>query len=103
MIKQGYEVSLHDDRSVYGVEWDINVPENHQPVTVAQDVYGEKEERMQLFIYPAGGEELAVEDAVSIRFNNDGTIAGVVVPEGLPVTGWDEPALSDWMKARDGE
>lgn len=103
MIKPGYEVFMHENRSAYGTEWDLCVPGNHQPVTVAQDIYGEKEERMQLFIYPAGGEELAEEDAVSIRFNNDGTIAGVVVPEGLPVTGWDEPVLSDWMKARDGE
>ena len=103
MIKQGYEVFMHENRSVYGVEWDIRVPQNHQPVTVAQDVYGEQEERMQLFVYPSGGEELGVEDAVSIRFNNDGTIAGVVVPDGISVTGWDEPALSDWMKARDGE
>lgn len=103
MIKQGYEVFMHENRSVYGVEWDIRVPQNHQPVTVAQDVYGEQEERMQLFVYPAGGEELAVEDAVSIRFNPDGSIAGVVVPDGIPVSGWNEAVLSDWMKARDGE
>ncbi len=103
MIKQGYEVSIYENRSVYGVEWDINVPENESPVIVAQDVFGEVEERMQLLIYPPTDTEGEVENAVSVRFNNDGTIAEVVVPDGISVASWDEPTLSDWMKARDGE
>lgn len=103
MTKQDYTVTLHDDRSCYGVELDISVPQNDNPVVVAQDVYGEKQELMQLLVYPATDEEGEVEAAVSIRFNNDGSIAGVVVPDGIPVSGWEESAVSEWMEARDGK
>ena len=103
MIKKNYEVSMHEDRSVYGVEWDINVPENENPVIVAQDVFGEVEEHMQLLIYPPTDTEGEVENAVSVRFNKDGRFAGVVVPEDVSVSSWDEPTVSDWLKARDGE
>jgi len=53
MTKKDYTVTLHDDRSNYGVELDISVPQNENPVVVAQDVYGEKQELMQLLVYPA--------------------------------------------------
>lgn len=103
MIKQGYEVSLHEDRSVYGVEWDIGVPDNDNPVVVAQDVFGEVEEHMQLLIYQPTDEEGEVEKAISVRFNKDGGFAGVVVPEGVPVCSWEETTVSDWLERRDGK
>lgn len=50
MNKKGYEAKLCADRSIYGVELDIRVPGNDNPVVVAQDVYGEKEELwMEIF------------------------------------------------------
>jgi len=103
MIKQGYEISLHEERSVYGLELDIYVPENNNPVVVAQDVFGEREEHMQLLVYPPSDEEGDVENAVSVRFNKNGSFAGVVVPDGLSVVDWNESSVSDWMKARDGK
>lgn len=103
MIKKDYEVSMHEDRSVYGVEWDISMPGNTNPVIVAQDVFGEIEEHMQLLIYPPTDEEGDVENAVSIRFNKNGSFAGIVVPDGVSVSSWDETTVSDWLKARDGE
>jgi len=103
MTKQDYTVTLHDDRSNYGVELDINVPQNDNPVVVAQDVYGEKQERMQLLVYPATAEEGEVENAVSVRVAPDGSIAGVVVPDGIPVGSWEESSVSVWMEKRDGQ
>ena len=103
MIKKDYEVSMHEDRSVYGVEWDINVPENENPVIVAQDVFGEVEVHMQLLVYPPTDEEGDVENAVSVRFNQNGSFAGVVIPDGVTAGSWDETTVSDWLKARDGE
>ena len=102
MIKEGYEVTMHDDRSIYGVEWDISVPQNKNPVVVAQDVYGEKKELMQLLVYPATDEVGEVENAVSVRIAPDGSIAGVVVPDGIPVGNWEESSVSNWMESRDG-
>ena len=102
MTKQGYEVTMHDDRSCYGVELDILVPQNDNPVVVAQDVYGEQEEHMKLFVYPATDEEGEVENAVSVRVAPDGSIAGVVVPDGIQVGNWEDTSVSDWMEARDG-
>jgi len=103
MIKKDYEVSMHEDRSVYGVEWDINVPRNTKPVIVAQDVFGEVEEYMQLLVYPSTDQDGETENALSVRFNPDGSMAGVVVPDGIPVCSWDEPTSSDWLNARDGD
>ena len=102
MIKKDYEVSMHEDRSVYGVEWDISVPENNNPVIVAQDVFGEVEEHMQLLIYPPTDVEGEVENAISVRFNKDGSFAGTVMPNGVSSTSWDETTVSDWLKTRDG-
>jgi len=102
MVRQDYKTTLHEERSAYGVELDINVPQNDRPVVVAQDVYGESRELMQLLIYPAIDEEGEVENAVSVRINPDGSIAGVVTPEGVPVSAWDEDTVSDWMQRRDG-
>ena len=103
MIKKNYEVSMHEDRSVYGVEWDISMPGNTNPVIVAQDVFGEVEEHMQLLIYPPTDEEGDVENAVSIRFNKNGSFAGIVIPDGVSASSWDETTVSDWLIARDGE
>ncbi len=103
MIKQGYEATLHEERSSFGVELDINVPESNNPVIVAQDVFGEKEEHMQLLVYPPSDEEGDVENAVSVRFNKNGSFAGVVVPDGVPVADWNESPVSDWLKRRDGK
>ncbi|VGO21917.1 hypothetical protein [Pontiella sulfatireligans] len=50
MNKKGYEVLFHEDRSVYGVELDISVPGNPDPVLVVQDVFGEAEESMQMLV-----------------------------------------------------
>jgi hypothetical protein len=96
-----YEATLHTCRSAYGVELDIAVPENEHPVVVAQDVYGEMEERLQVLVYPAG-EGPEVEEAVGIRFNPDGSIAEVRVPGGVLVATWDAPEPSVWLKERDG-
>ena len=86
----------------YGVELDISVPQNENPVVVAQDVYGEKQELMQLLVYPVTDEEGEVENAVSVRVAPDGSIVGVVVPDGIPVGSWEESSVSEWMEARDG-
>ena len=103
MIKKDYEVFMHEDRSVYGVEWDISIPGNTNPVIVAQDVFGEIEEHMQLLIYPPTDEEGDVENSVSVRFNKNGSFAGVVMPDGVSASSWDETTVSDWLKARDGD
>ena len=102
MNKPGYEATLHDERSAYGVELDIRVPQNKNPVVVAQDVYGENKELMQILVYPATDEAGEVEHAVSVRINPDGSLAGVVVPDGIPVENWGESSVSDWMNTRDG-
>ena len=101
-MSKDYTVTLHDDRSNYGVELDICVPQNDNPVVVAQDVYGEKQELMQLLVYPATDEAGEVENAVSVRVAPDGSIVGVVVPKGVPVGNWEDPSVSEWMEARDG-
>lgn len=102
MIKQGYEATLHEERSIFGVELDINVPGNPDPVLVAQDVFGEVEDSMQIFVYPAGVDQ-EVESAASVRFNPDGSIAEGVVPDGVPGKRWDETTVSDWLERRDGK
>lgn len=102
MVKRRFEVSVHEDRSIYGTEWDVRVPDNDNPVVVAQDVFGEAKELMQLLVYPAGVDQ-ETESAVSIRFNDDGSIAEVVVPDGVPVTRWDDTTESDWLERRDGK
>lgn len=101
-MKKEYEATFYESRSIYGVELEISVPGNPHPVLVAQDVFGEAEEQMQLLVYPAGIDQ-ETEAAVSVRFNDDGSIAEVVVPDGVPVRHWDEPAESDWLKRRDGQ
>lgn len=102
MIKKGYEACFLDNRSIYGVELDINVPGNPDSVLVAQDVFGEAEESMQMLVYPAGVDQ-EVETAASVRFNDDGSMAEVVVPNGVLVKRWDDIAVSDWLKRRDGQ
>lgn len=101
-MSKGYEVTIHENRSAFGVELDIAMPANPQPVLVAQDVFGEAEEQMQLLVYPAGVDQ-ETESAVSIRFNDDGSFAEVVVPDGVQIRRWDEPDESDWLKRRDGQ
>ena len=101
-MKKGYEVTFHENRSAYGVEVDIHVPGNPLPVLVAQDVFGEADEQMQLLVYPAGVDQ-ETESAVSVRFNDDGSIAEVVVPDELSIRRWDDPDESDWLKRRDGQ
>jgi hypothetical protein len=98
---KGYEATLHTCRSPYGVELDIAVPESEHPVTVAQDVFGEVAERLQVLVYPAG-EGPEVDESVGIRFNPDGTIAEVRVPDGVTFATWDAPEPSVWLKERDG-
>lgn len=100
-MNKAYMATLHGHRSSYGVELDIEMPEGEHPVTVAQDVYGEVAERMQVLVYPSGdGPE--VEEAVGVRFNNDGSIAEVRLPEGVPAAPWDAPEPTGWLKERDG-
>ncbi|VGO13671.1 hypothetical protein PDESU_02228 [Pontiella desulfatans] len=101
-MKKEYEATFHETRSTYGVELDIDVPGNPHPVLVAQDVFGEIEEQMQLLVYPAGVDQ-ETESAVSIRFNDDGSIAEVVVPDGAIVLKWEDTTVSDWLKRRDGQ
>ncbi len=101
MIRKGYGPTLHEHRSAFGVELDIALPGSDLPVVVAQDVYGEVEERMQLLVYPPGdGPE--VEESVGIRFNPDGTIAEIRLPEGVPACTWGAPEPTDRLKERDG-
>ena len=72
---KGYEAILDTSRSPYGVELDIAVPESQHPIIVAQDVYGEVTERLQVLVYPAGdGPE--VEEAVGMHS---------LIPETRPV------------------
>ena len=101
-MKKGYDATFHENRSIYGVELDIALPGNTHPVLVAQDVFGEAEEQMQLLVYPAGVDQ-ETDSAVSIRFNDDGSIAEVVVPDDMPVRHWDDSEESDWLKRRDGQ
>ncbi|VGO12614.1 hypothetical protein PDESU_01167 [Pontiella desulfatans] len=101
-MKKEYEATFQENRSTYGVELDISVPGNTHPVLVAQDVFGEAEEQMQLLVYPAGVDQ-ETESAVSIRFNDDGSIAEVVVPDEMSVRHWDDSEESDWLKRRDGQ
>jgi hypothetical protein len=101
MNKLNYTAILFEHRSDYGVELDIAVPDSEHPVIVAQDVYSEAAERMQILVYPSGdGPE--VEESVGVRFNTDGTIAEVRVPDGVPVAKWDAPEPTSWLKERDG-
>lgn len=103
MSKQGYEVTMHENRLGYGAEWDIAVPDNGHPVIVTQDVFGEKEARMQILVYAADAGAGDTGNVASVRINPDGSIAEVVVPEDVPVRRWDELGASDWMVARDGK
>lgn len=101
MNKADYTATLHEHRSDFGVELDIAVPGSGHPVVVAQDVYGEVAVRMQVLVYPSGdGPE--VEEAVGVRFNNDGTIAEVRLPEGVPAAQWDAAEPTNWLRERDG-
>ena len=101
-MKKGYEATLHDNRSSYGVELEIQVPGSPHPVVVAQDVFGEAEERMQILVYPAGVDQ-ETESAVGVRINPDGSIAEVVVPGHVPIRRWDESEASKWLEGRDGQ
>jgi hypothetical protein len=101
MNKHYYIATMHEHRSSYGVELDIEMPDSEHPVVVAQDVYGEVAVRMQVLVYPSE-EGPEVEEAVGVRFNNDGTIAEVRVPDGVPVAKWDAPEPTNWLKERDG-
>lgn len=101
-MKKEYETTFHENRSTYGVELDIAVPGNTHHVLVAQDVFGAAEEQMQLLVYPAGVDQ-ETESAVSVRFNDDGSIAEVVVPDEMSVRHWDDSVESDWLKRRDGQ
>ena len=100
-MSEYYKAMLHTRG--FGVELEIEVPENDRPVVVAQDVFGERETRMQMLVYPATDEAGETENAVSVRINPDGSIAEVVVPEGVNVRRWDDAEASDWMIARDGK
>ena len=97
-----YKVTIHENRSAFGVEMDVAMPANPHPVLVAQDVFGEAEEQMQLLVYPAGVDQ-ETESAISVRFNDDGSIAEVVVPDGVQIRHWDDSVESDWLKRRDGQ
>ena len=101
MNKNARKAVFHGNRSVYGAEMDLRLPGCRDPVTVAQDVYGEAEECMQVLVYPAGVDQ-ETEAAASIRFNADGGIAEVVVPDGVPVGRWGDPRASAWLERRDG-
>ncbi|MDF7822822.1 hypothetical protein P4B35_02255 [Pontiellaceae bacterium B12227] len=101
-MKKNYAVAVHETRSAFGVELDIHVPGSPHPVLVAQDVFGEAEEQIQLLVYPAGIDQ-ETESAVSIRFNDDGSIAEVVVPDGAIALKWEDITVSDWLKRRDGQ
>ena len=101
-MMKGYEVTIQEKRSAFGVEMDIAMPANPHPALVAQDVFGEAEECMQLLVYPAGVDQ-ETESAISVRFNDDGSIAEVVVPDEVSIRHWDEPDGSDWLKRRDGQ
>ncbi|VGO12394.1 hypothetical protein PDESU_00946 [Pontiella desulfatans] len=96
-----YEATVEPCRSPYGVELDIAVPESRFPIIVAQDVYGEVAERLQVLVYPAG-EGPEVEESVGVRFNPDGTIAEVCVPCDVSVAKWDAPEPTSWLRERDG-
>ena len=100
-MREGYDAVHYAGRSVYGVELDIDVPGSSHPVVVAQDVFGEVEERMQILVYPSGADQ-ETERAVSVRINPDGSIAEVVIPEGISVRRWDDAVISDWLERRDG-
>ena len=100
-MREGYDAVLHTDRSVYGVELDIRIPGSPDSVLVAQDVFGEVEERMQILVYPCSADQ-ETERAVSVRINPDGSIAEVVIPEGISVRRWDDAVISDWLERRDG-
>ncbi len=102
MIKEDYPVTLHENRSIYGVELDIGVPDNDTMVIMAQDVFGEEKECMQLLIYPATDPEGDLENGVSIRIGEDGSIYEVVVPKDIRVQNWDTAKASPWLIERHG-
>lgn len=97
-----YPATVHPSRSIYGVEMDIKVPKHKEPVLIAQDVFGDKDLRMQILIYPPCEYDPEIERAISIRFNPNGSIAEVIVPTGTPVESWDASSVSKWSKERDG-
>ena len=99
-----YPVEISRGSSNYGDEVYYGLPDSKHPAIVSQDVFGEKEAHMQLLIFSAETDTGDVADAVSVRFNNDGQIAEVVIPTHLErnVFPWDCAEETKWLKARDG-
>ncbi len=104
---EDYPVSILRDNSIWGDEVLYGFPETEARAVVAQDVFGEKEAHMQLLIYPSSADSnnCEVEEAIAIRFNNDGTVAEIIIPPSLEasVFPWDYKPITPWLKARDGE
>jgi len=103
-----FPVFMDEVTSAYGVDVNYGFPGTDSIVTVAQDVYGEKEPRMQLLIFPAGDSSCTSEPSVCLRFDLDGNLEEIVVPEkpwgdeDIKISTWDDEEASEWLVARDG-
>ncbi len=84
------------------MEMNISFPRAQEwPVVVAQDVFGEKEPMCQIVCHEA---DPSAEPAVYVRYNDNGTVAEVLVRDDLfeNVRGTSTRIVSDWLKRRDG-
>lgn len=98
-MSEDYKASFGVD--AFGGTMSITVPDHAGKVVVAQDVFGERVDRMQIIVYPTGVED---EDAqVHVRFNRNGSIAEVLVPDAIPVRRFDDTVVHPWMLERDGQ
>ncbi len=103
---EDYEVEYFPrySRSQYGMELDIDVPNSEHAVTVAQDIFGEQSEMMQVIVSPTNEEyDTPIEESISVRMTREGKIHSVVVPNGIYIESWDTATVSDWLLNRDGE
>jgi len=96
MKKKKYPVRVCD--GFYGKEIKIAVPDRESPVLIAQDVFGEEEPMCQVLVYESEEDE----HCLSIRLNDNGTIAEITLPTEWmsKIRPWSD--CSAWLTRRDG-
>jgi hypothetical protein len=93
---------IHHTNDRFGDGMSVLFPHKAMPVVITQDVYGEVEPLCQILVYELGNDQ--EEAAIAIRFNDDGSIAEICMPEKYRalVVKAEEHTASPWMVRRDG-
>ena len=94
-----HELITHLHQTEHGHEMRVLLPGAEEPIVAASDWFGPKKKKFQFLIY----ETQAHEPALSIRFNDDGTLHSILVPrEHLDKVSGEHGADPSWSTERDG-